>query len=93
MNEALAEALVGALGGGGAGAGAVERRGADEVAAAAEGGGRLADGAGLAGGVREAVAAAQATPAPFASPRNLEPEDEERLVLEPLPGDLREPQP
>eukprot|EP00965_Chrysotila_dentata_P098747 3264952-Pleurochrysis_carterae.AAC.1 len=58
-----------------------------------ERGGMLAQGAALAGEVREAVATARRAPAAFASMRNREPECEERLAAEPLPGDLFAPQP
>eukprot|EP00965_Chrysotila_dentata_P086115 2841284-Pleurochrysis_carterae.AAC.1 len=74
MNDALAGAFAEALG-------ASARCGEHAPGArdsereeGAERGGRLAQGAALAGEARAAVAAARHTPAPFASTRNLEPE-------------------
>eukprot|EP00965_Chrysotila_dentata_P198183 6178637-Pleurochrysis_carterae.AAC.1 len=93
MNDALAEAFAGAL------RADAPREGHDlgargvAHAAEAERGGRLTQGATLAGEARAAVSAARRTPAPFASARNYEPEDEGQLAVEPLPGDLRAPQP
>eukprot|EP00965_Chrysotila_dentata_P092944 3068854-Pleurochrysis_carterae.AAC.1 len=95
MNDALAEALASAAGG-------APRDGGGEVPDGGGGqrgglrhepGGRLVEGAELAGGVRATVAAARLAPAPFASTRNLEPEEGSCLAREALPGDLREPQP
>eukprot|EP00965_Chrysotila_dentata_P208156 6184552-Pleurochrysis_carterae.AAC.1 len=94
MNEALAAALAGAIG---------ARTPLEGLAPAPNGsapadtvqvrGGKLAQGASLAGDVRAAVEAARREPAPFASMRNREPADEAGLAVEPLPGDLFAPQP
>eukprot|EP00965_Chrysotila_dentata_P158619 5239137-Pleurochrysis_carterae.AAC.5 len=56
-------------------------------------GGRVADGPGLSPFIRMAIAEARACPLPVASLRNLAAEEERRLAIEALPGDLREPQP
>eukprot|EP00965_Chrysotila_dentata_P048419 1606249-Pleurochrysis_carterae.AAC.1 len=90
MNEALAAALVGAIGAHAPLEGLVPAPCGSAPApadAAQERGGKLAQGASLAGDVRAAVEAARREPAPFASMRNREPTDEAGLAVEPLPGD------
>eukprot|EP00965_Chrysotila_dentata_P033708 1121668-Pleurochrysis_carterae.AAC.1 len=85
MNAALARVLLSA-----GAAAALARR------AAAGGdisGGRVADGPGLSASIRAAIEAARVRLPPFASLRNLAPEDEAALAIEELPGDIRAPQP
>eukprot|EP00965_Chrysotila_dentata_P063847 2115889-Pleurochrysis_carterae.AAC.2 len=85
MNVALSRAL---LDGGTAAARA--RRAAIQTDIS---GGRVVDWPGLSATKRAAIEAARARPPPFASLRNLAPEDEAILATEELPGDLRAPQP
>eukprot|EP00965_Chrysotila_dentata_P166643 5501778-Pleurochrysis_carterae.AAC.1 len=61
MNEALAKALAGAIGGGQRSVASADPPDGEEPAR----GGRLADGAALAGEARAAVMAARLTPAPY----------------------------
>eukprot|EP00965_Chrysotila_dentata_P002569 83423-Pleurochrysis_carterae.AAC.2 len=76
LNEAVAGALAAAVGA--ARGGPTRAHPADPDTRAP--GGRLVDGAELAGDVCAAVEAARHTPAPFASVRNLVPEEEGRLA-------------